>query len=66
MSSNTLTFRAPIRGRSLVMRIPAERRVEQLPEPSEAPARRSALHAVADQASPSVRGDFRVFALGNR
>lgn len=67
MSSNTLSFRAPIRGRSrLAMRVPAERPVERLPQPSEAPARRSALHEVADQASPSVHGGFRIFALGNR
>ncbi|MBW3659411.1 MAG: hypothetical protein KY457_12285 [Actinobacteria bacterium] len=68
MSTDTLPFRAPVRPRSRVaLRVPAEQPVRDgLPADGEPRPRRGALHAVADQASPSVRGDFRVFALGNR
>lgn len=67
MSSNTLSFRAPARRRaSVVMRVPAEQPLQALSTPGEARSRRAALHEIADHASPSVRGDFRIFALGNR
>lgn len=68
MSTDTLPFRAPVRTRSrVVLRVPAEQPArDELPWGREPKPRRSALHAVAEQASPSVRGDFRIFALGNR
>ncbi|MBW3619280.1 MAG: hypothetical protein KY461_03485 [Actinobacteria bacterium] len=68
MSTDTLPFRALVRTRSRVsLRVRAEQPArDELPAGGEAEPRRGALHGVAEHASPSVRGDFRIFALGNR